>query len=140
MFFFGHCPKTVVNKFHTKNFHWCFENKYWYYEMNCLFTGIISQIPFLPKMIFKQNDVMKNCTMNRSIVFSIQMSPFKDDWLLLYQIGWTLFITFSSLFPNNLVHSDWVIYGFDLLERKIMQIFLWKSKITNFEVPNSAIG
>lgn len=30
-----------------------------YYEMNCLFVGIISQICFLSKMIFRKNDVMK---------------------------------------------------------------------------------
>lgn len=46
-----------------------FKNKY--YEMICLFLGIISQIPFLPKIIFRENDVMKNCTMTRSVVFFV---------------------------------------------------------------------
>lgn len=75
--------------------------------MDCLFVGIISQILFLPKMIFRQNDVMKNCTLSRSIVFSIQTSPVKVNWLLIAIPNQMNSVhRFSSLFPNNLVHSD----------------------------------
>lgn len=105
------------------------KNRYSCYKMICLFVGIISQILFLPKIAFRENDVMKNCTTNRSVVFSIQTSPLRIiDWLLLYPNQVNSVHHFSSLCPNNLIHSDWNINGFNLLEWKIMQIFSWGVK------------
>lgn len=73
--------------------------------MICLFVGMISQILFLPKIIFRENDVMKNCTMNSSIVFSIQTSPLKAICLIVAIPNQMNSVHhFSPLSPNNLVH------------------------------------
>ena len=107
--------------------------------MNCLFVGIISQIFFLPKIVFRQNDVMKNCTMNRSIVF-----PFKRhcsrviDCLLLIPNQMNSVHRFP-LFPNSLVHSDKYLWLQSIRMEDNADISVG-IKITNFDVPNSAIG
>lgn len=46
---------------------------------------------------------------------------------------------FSSVFPNNLVHSDKYLWLQSIRAEDYTDISVG-SKVTNFEVPNSAIG